>query len=92
MSGAKDILQRARTLVKDYRIVNPPSSQQRNTDPPPPYSPNPYYSNSPYNPYYSSPGETSDTTPVRNEGPSGLYPSVRNEEELASALNSVKFS
>lgn len=88
LSGAKEILDRTRTLVKEYRVATT-SSQPQSTDPPPPYSPNPYYFTSPYNPYYLNPRESSETS-VTGDGPSGLYPTVRTEEELNTSIPSAK--
>lgn len=82
-------MQRAKNLVKDYRIVNSPSSQPGNTDPPPPYSLTPYYSNPPYNPDYLSPDEESNATPSRNNNARSLYPEIRHDEELASAVSAA---
>lgn len=56
LMGAKEILSKARDRVKDYRSSSSVTSpQQRNTDPPPPYSPSPYFPTSPYQ-FYTPPG------------------------------------
>ncbi|KAK6619838.1 hypothetical protein RUM44_006237 [Polyplax serrata] len=91
LSGAKDILQRARTLVKDYKIMNAPLSQPRSTDPPPPYSPTPLYTNSPYNPYYHSPAETSTATSPEGNGAHGnLYPTIANRDKADNEVSRAK--
>lgn len=97
LAGAKEALERARNLVKEYRgsshqPLSPSSSHHRTTDPPPPYSPGPYYSNTPYNPYYCNTSAINQPNTSQNlpEASGSVYPNLRSEEELAGAMGAAK--
>lgn len=97
ISGAKEALERAKSLVKEYRgssrqPISPSSSRHSTTDPPPPYSPGPYYSNTPFNPYYCNANAINqpNTSQSRNEASGNVYPNLRTEEELAGAMDAAK--